>query len=90
MACPTSDRIVEHQETFIEDQLELDLQDKMSPKRIVTSFPTMGLKYLCTIDEKKNISVFQFDPKVKTKKEMMKFLVNEVGVQFVQETKGCQ
>ncbi len=88
-ACPSSERIVEVEESFLEDQLEVDLQDKMNPKRIEVSFPSMGLKFLCTVNEEKNIVVFEFDTKIKSKKEMMKFLMNEVGISYVQETRGC-
>lgn len=91
MACSNSKRTVEIEQTpFLEDQLEIDLMGKMNPKRLVASFPNLGLQYLCIVDEEKNIAIFRFDPKMKSKKETMRFLIHEVGVEFVQETMGCQ
>jgi len=87
MACPATKEIQD--EDFLLDQVQLDLQGKMKPSRIEASFPSMGLKYLCTISKDKNISVFKFDTTQHSRKEIIAFLGKEVGVEGASPTLGC-
>lgn len=69
--------------------IELDLADKMNPKRISTSFKSLGVEYLCTVDEQKNICIYGFDTAQKSLSEILTFLGNEVGVEGARKTTGC-
>lgn len=71
------------------DKLQLNLADKMKPQRIETSFQSLGVQYLCTLDPIENICVFAFDTQQKSLEEIINYLKNEVGVQSASKTKGC-
>jgi len=76
--------------TFRQDMVKLNLADKMNPQRISTSFSSLGVKYLCTVDKVKNICIYSFDTEHKSLAEMLDFLGNEVGVESAQKTMGCE
>jgi len=71
------------------DQIELNLADKMNPKRIEMGFASLGIKYLCTLNEAENLCVFSFDTTIKSLEEILNFMGNEVGVESASITKGC-
>ena len=71
------------------DKLQLNLANKMKPQRIATSFESLGVAYLCTLDVEENICVYSFDTKKKTLPEILTFLGHEVGVESASKTKGC-
>ena len=76
--------------SYLTDQIQLDLADKMDPKRISTSFQSLGVVYNCTVDEVKNICIYSFDTDKRSLQEMLDFMGNEVGVQAATRTEGCE
>jgi len=88
-SCKSKDKKGSMESTYLPDQIEVDLADKMHPDRIVASFPPYKLRHLCTLDKEKNIVVFGFDPMAKNLKEMLAFLDGEVGIEAVSKTEGC-
>ncbi len=71
------------------DMLQLDLADKMDPKRIVASFPSLGLEYICSLNEENNIAVYTIDLSKTNLTKAIKFLDKEVGVESAALTLGC-
>ena len=71
------------------DQVQVDLADKMKPSRIVASFPTYELVYLCTVSAETNTIVFGFDSSRYTVDELVSFLSKEVGVEGASYSHGC-
>ena len=79
-----------NENSFSENMIELNLADRMDPQRISTSFKSLGVQYLCTVDKVKNICIYSFDTEQKSLSEILHFLGNEVGVEEAQKTKGCE
>lgn len=74
---------------FSENMIELNLADKMNPLRIETSFKSLGVKYLCTVDKSSNKCIYSFDLEQNSFEYMLEFLRNEVGVEDAAKTTGC-
>lgn len=74
---------------FLDDQVELTLAGKTQPERIIASFPTYGLQYICTMNKLSNTVIFSFDTDAHTRDEVVSFLSKEVGIKSASKTKGC-
>ena len=89
IACKGHKDVTAHSDYKI-DMLQLDLGDKMNPQRIEASFPSLGLQYICTIDQLKNLVVFEIDLDKTSLADAIAFLDKEVGVQSAGYTNGCK
>jgi len=75
---------------FMDNQLELNLADNMDPIRIETSFKSLGVQYLCTVDKSSNRCIYSFDLEQNSLVYMLEFLGNEVGVEGAAKTTGLR
>jgi len=85
-ACKTKQDITS---VFLVDQVELSLAGRTQPERIIASFPTYGLEYVCTLNKSTNTVIFSFDTDAHTRDEVVSFLSKEVGIKSASKTKGC-
>ena len=74
---------------YLPNQVELKLQAQVKAQRIVTSFKKYGLVFECMKDMKQNIVILGFDLKAISREALVKFLNNEVGVEYCKPTLGC-
>jgi len=85
-----AETIVDRSVDIKKDEVELKLQAKMKPQRIITSFNKYNLELKCVKDKVNNVVVLGFDPSIIELDEIVGFLDKEVGVVHCKKTEGCE